>query len=197
MSEQKKKSNPEEVARAKKLAANILGQLEGVLTVKLRELKPQLQELRLCFKKLGKHDRIESCRTWKQFCSDKLHRTDRDVRKLLAEVKAGKNEETQAEAEQSSAASDATKDTCDASGQNASEECESEEEAAGTEEDGKQNEAGAWEEAKSSAKKKVRHFFNPLDSVQAIEGKMNDLLDGLIPCRKFKVTVVEVIGEGV
>jgi hypothetical protein len=31
--------------------------------------------------------------------------------------------------------------------------------------------------------------------VSAIEEKMNDLLEGLIPCRKFKVTVVEVIGE--
>jgi hypothetical protein len=52
-----------------------------------------------------------------------------------------------------------------------------------------------WETAKSAAKKKVRHFFSPLDKVKAIEEKMNDLLEGLIPCRKFVVTVKEVTEE--
>jgi len=184
MSEQKKKPNPEEVARAKKLAADILGQLEGVLTVKLRELKPQLEELRQCFKTLSKGDRIEGCRTWEQFCSDKLHRTDRAVRQLLAN---SKSEDREVRAEESSAASDEAKSTCDASHEAASNLVADDDEPEAVVED--------WENAKSEAKKKVRKFFNNLDSVSAIEEKMNDLLEGLIPCRKFKVTVVEVIVE--
>jgi len=61
----------------------------GALTAKLRELKPQIEELRKDFRKLKGTQEIAGCKTWKQFCKDKLHRTDSAVRKLLA---AGGNE---------------------------------------------------------------------------------------------------------
>jgi hypothetical protein len=112
------KKNNNEITKSKKLAAEILGHLNGVMTKKLRELKPQLQELRLCFTKLGKRNRIEGCRTWAQFCSEKLHRTDRAVRKLLAEVKTGETEETHTGTEESSAACDESKATSEAPAEN-------------------------------------------------------------------------------
>jgi hypothetical protein len=55
-----------------------------VLCVKLIELKPKIEELKSYFKILRGSDRIEGCRTWDQFCDEKLGRTASAVRKMLA-----------------------------------------------------------------------------------------------------------------
>jgi len=62
----------------------------GALTAKLRELKPQIEELRKDFRKLKGTQEIAGCKTWKQFCKERLHRTDSAVRKLLAAGGKGK-----------------------------------------------------------------------------------------------------------
>lgn len=86
--------------RAENLASRILIQLDAAICVKLKELKGDLEELRVHFKKLKGRDRIAGCRTWAEFCENKLHRTDRAVRKMLREQSA---ETQQSRAEQSSA----------------------------------------------------------------------------------------------
>jgi hypothetical protein len=56
----------------------------AALTVKLRDLKPQIEELRGDFRKLKGNQKIAGCKTWTHFCKEKLHRTDSALRKLLA-----------------------------------------------------------------------------------------------------------------
>jgi|ERR1700685_1353855 len=70
--------------KGNELATTILSELNGVVTCKLKELKVPLGELRDIFKHLKGHS-ILGCKTWKEFCEQKLHRTDRAVRMLLAE----------------------------------------------------------------------------------------------------------------
>lgn len=80
------------VEKGKELATTILNDLDGVVSCKLRELKGPLQELREIFSQL-KGRSICDCKTWEQFCKQKLHRTASAVRKLLAEPPAEKAEE--------------------------------------------------------------------------------------------------------
>jgi len=77
------------------LAKKILGELEGVVTLKLRELKDELAELREGFRTLKPKQTISDCKTWDEFCSTRLHRTKRAVNMLLAdEASKSKREET-------------------------------------------------------------------------------------------------------
>ena len=69
--------------QAEELASRILNELEDAVCIKLKELKDDLKILRTHFKNLKRGDSIAGCKTWAQFCSRKLHRTDRAVRKLL------------------------------------------------------------------------------------------------------------------
>jgi hypothetical protein len=75
----------------------------GALTAKLREFKPQIEESRRDFRKLKGNQTIAGCKTWAEFCEKKLHRTDRAVRKMLADPKPSQANEQQSHAEQSSA----------------------------------------------------------------------------------------------
>lgn len=75
------------------LAKKILGELESVVTLKLRELKDELAELRAGFRTLKPKQTISGCKTWDEFCSNKLHRTKRAVNLLLA-AKPDEREET-------------------------------------------------------------------------------------------------------
>lgn len=75
------------------LAKKILGELEGVVTRKLRELKNELAELREGFRTLKPKQTISGCKAWDDFCSSKLHRTKRAVNMLLSE-KPVEREET-------------------------------------------------------------------------------------------------------
>jgi hypothetical protein len=77
--------------KANELADSVIAAM-GVLTVKLRELKPQIQELRTAFGKLKGNQTIARCKTWNQFCKSQLHRTDRAVRMMLAESPERTNE---------------------------------------------------------------------------------------------------------
>jgi hypothetical protein len=70
-----------------KLATRILGELDGVLCVKLKELKPELLILRGYFHAKGKNRNILGCKTWAAFCSEKLHHTKQAVNQMLAEPK--------------------------------------------------------------------------------------------------------------
>jgi len=76
--------------QANELADAVISAVEGTLTAKLREFKPQLEELRKDFRKLKGTQEIAGCKTWKQFCKEKLHRSDSAVRKLLAAGGKGK-----------------------------------------------------------------------------------------------------------
>lgn len=85
---------------AEDLAQRILEQLDSAWCVKLKELKDEIEELLGHFKNLKGKDRIAGCRTWARFCLEKLHRTDRAVRKMLAAANAKAQQNS---AEQSSA----------------------------------------------------------------------------------------------
>jgi hypothetical protein len=75
------------IKQAEALASRILNVLEESLCIKLRELKPQLEELRSHFKELKKSGgRIAGCKTWDEFCTKKLHRTRRAVNTLLSQA---------------------------------------------------------------------------------------------------------------
>ena len=89
--------------RANEQADSVIAAM-GALTVKLRELKPQIEELRRDFGKLKGNQNIAGCKTWKQFCKEKLHRTDRAVRMMLSES-PGRTKEKRTSAEESSAKS--------------------------------------------------------------------------------------------
>jgi len=159
--------NQQELSDNKKheeLAKRILVELDGVMLKKLKELKPELLELRGYFQEKGRSGNILGCETWAAFCSEKLHRSKQAVNQMLAEPKR--------------------KETF-----------HPDEPDAATAEGKSPEPLETWEKAQSEAKKKVRHFFTALASVKDIEGKMNDLLDGLIPCRKFKITVEEIEEE--
>lgn len=142
------------------LANRILAELDGVLLKKLKELKPELLELRGYFQEKGRSGNILGCETWAAFCSEKLHRTKQAVNQMLAESR--RKETFHTEPEPTVNESEAVED---------------------------------WATARDAAKKKIRHQFTLLDSVKDIEDKMNDLLAGVIPCRKFVVTVKEVTEE--
>jgi hypothetical protein len=71
-------------SRAEKLALQVLEELDQAICVKLRQLKPRLEKLRAYFKELRGTEQIAGCKTWKEFCRNKLNRTGRAVRKLLA-----------------------------------------------------------------------------------------------------------------
>jgi hypothetical protein len=74
------------IREAEALATVILNAVDKVLCIKLRDLKPQLEKLRLHFKELKKSGgRIAGCTTWDEFCREKLHRTRRAVNALLSE----------------------------------------------------------------------------------------------------------------
>jgi len=75
--------------KANELADSVIAAM-GALTAKLREFKPQIEELRRDFRKLKGNQEIAGCKTWKHFCKEKLHRTDSAVRKLLAAAGKGK-----------------------------------------------------------------------------------------------------------
>lgn len=75
--------------KANELADSVIAAM-GALTVKLRELKPRIEELRRDFRKLKGNQTIAGCKTWTQFCKEKLHRTDIAVRKVLAAGGNGK-----------------------------------------------------------------------------------------------------------
>ena len=73
---------------AEALASQVLEQIDAIC-IKLRELKPQLEQLRGCFQGLSKSKgTIAGCRTWNEFCTTKLHRTRRAVNGLLSGAKA-------------------------------------------------------------------------------------------------------------
>lgn len=76
------------IEQAEQLASHILKALDESFCLKLRELKPEIEKLRAHFKNLGKSEQIAGCKTWKEFCRVKLHRTDRAVRLLLASNRA-------------------------------------------------------------------------------------------------------------
>jgi hypothetical protein len=164
-----KKSN--DLARAKKLAAIILEQIDGVLCVKLKQLKPEVEELRGHFKKLKAKDRIEGCRTWEQFCSDKLGRTASAVRKMLAVPKseAGKSPADFIDAESSYDAEAAYEP-----GNTNEEEEESRE--AERKQNGKQ---------KSNACKALREFLGNIPD----EGTLTNLLQEMFPDHLITVTI--------
>ena len=67
------------------LAKKILGEVDGVITLKIRELKDELTELREGFRTSKPKQSISGCKTWDKFCTSKLHRTKRAVNLLLAE----------------------------------------------------------------------------------------------------------------
>lgn len=97
-------------SEAENLANRILKQLEHALCVKLKELKEDIKELRSDFNNLKGKETIAGCKSWAEFCQKKLHRTDRAVRKMLADPKPSQAEEQHNPAEQSSASSE-TEDT--------------------------------------------------------------------------------------
>jgi hypothetical protein len=73
--------------QAEKRASHLLAQLNA-LCVKLKELKEEIALLRDDFKNLKGQEKIAGCKTWKEFCQRRLHRTDRAVRKLLGAEKS-------------------------------------------------------------------------------------------------------------
>ena len=77
--------------QAEKRASHVLTQLNAFCT-KLRELKDEIAQLRNDFKNLKEQETIAGCKTWKEFCERKLHRTDRAVRKLLGAEKSSASE---------------------------------------------------------------------------------------------------------
>ena len=76
------------IRQAEALASCILNALDEALCIKLRDLTPQLEELRSHFKELKKYGgRIVGCKTWDEFCRKRLHRTRRAVNMLLCGAK--------------------------------------------------------------------------------------------------------------
>lgn len=65
-----------------KLGKKIADGVDGVLAAKLSEYKDELLEIREGFRLL-KGKQLAGCRTWKQFCEEKLNRTNRSLQKLL------------------------------------------------------------------------------------------------------------------
>jgi hypothetical protein len=80
------------------LAKTILGELDRIVLLKLRELKSELVELREGFRTLKGKQTISGCKTWAEFCANKLHRTKRAVNMLLAEQPDQREETSQSEA---------------------------------------------------------------------------------------------------
>jgi hypothetical protein len=181
--------------QAEELASRILGQLDDALCVKLKELKDDLERLRDEFKDLNGGETIAGCKTWAEFCEKKLHRTDRAVRKMLAGAKSERPMEPQKPAEQSSADANAEQgaldpsETFDLVGETPTDD---EHASVSDSEPGGYKPGVTYVDDLNAAKKKVRHLFSPLDSVDAIERNLNAILEGVIPCRKFKITVEEI-----
>jgi hypothetical protein len=184
--------------RAENLASRILTQRDAAICVKLRDLKSDVLELRGHFKNLKGKATIAGCKTWAEFCEKKLHRTDRAVRKMLAGSKLKQAKEPQGPAEQSSAPS--TESAVLSSDVTDSNKGSDEGSVDVSHIPDKKAQASELERGGISyaddldrAKKKVRHLFSDLESVEEVERKLNQLLEGLIPCRKFIVTVEEVV----
>lgn len=190
----------ESINQAETLANNILRELEDVSTRKLRELKPQLSELRNHFKTLKPKQKISDCRTWDEFCSKRLHRTKRAVNLLLAERPEAKEEQTGRE---ETSHSDAELPfeipeedwTNDPDLVKMARQLDSEPfiPPAPRLKRWQGNGPGIpFAEDLDRTKKKARHLFHVFDSCEDIARKLNQILEGLLPCRKFKVTVEEV-----
>jgi antitoxin component of RelBE/YafQ-DinJ toxin-antitoxin module len=159
------KAQAEKLANAKKLAADILEQLGSVWCVKLRELKPKVKKLKGYFKILRGSDRIEGCRTWEQFCDEKLGRTASAVRKMLAVPKS--------EAGKLPVDSVVAEDTYDAPAENTH----------GASEEEKEDERKKHEKNKSRACKALREFLGSVPD----EDMLTDLLREMFP--DYLVTV--------
>lgn len=143
----------------------------GALTTKLKELLPQIEETREDFRKLKGNQTIAGCKTWKQFCLEKLHRTDSAVRKLLA---AGRKEK-QKPAGNLPADSVAADDACGAPAESTHEASEEE----------KKDEREKDQENKSKACKALREFLGNIPDQNAL----TELLREMFPDYLVTVTI--------
>jgi len=64
--------------------------------VKIKDVIPTILELRSRFRKLPRGSKIADCQTWGEFCVRLLNRTDRAIRKALAEDREPEEKNTTA-----------------------------------------------------------------------------------------------------
>ena len=197
--------NQESLSNCKRnhdLATRILEQLGEAMCIKLKELKPELIELRGYFQEKGRDRNILGCETWASFCAEKLHHTKRAVNMMLAE--SPKWEETSqpepapadAEGDSDAGVKEGNDDSCQptASPLSAGENESNAEIIA-------QNRAADLAERRRAKDeklaRKLKTLFPPLDSVGSLEEKLTAMLQKLMPVRRFKITIEEIAVESV
>jgi hypothetical protein len=84
-------SVPKWLADAEKRAQKLVDEFVP-LCVKLKALKPQIEEVQADFKKIKGSQTILGCRYFKQFCETKLNRKEQTVYEMLGDYRKGKKD---------------------------------------------------------------------------------------------------------
>ena len=166
------------LAEAQARVDRVLAELDQCATRKLRELLPELREIRNDFNALKRGQTISDCRNWAEFCKQKLHRTKQAVNQLLAERKETFHQTEQTEEQDEEETWDGADPASEIS-------------------DDPSTEDEATDEATDldRVNKKIRHFFRPFEEPEDIAKTLNEILVHQYPSRRFIVTVEEVFTE--
>jgi len=190
------------------LAKKILGGIEDVITLKLRELKDDLLKLREGFQEKKAHQKIAGCKSWDEFCKTKLHRTKRAVNLLLAGKPQVKKEQKSREETSHRKPVDQQVGSIEAAPikedwpalpeEEGEPDPDSVREAMACNPDAapksrhKSGPGISFEEDLERVRDKARHIFHKTDNPEEIARTFAKLLQLLYPHRRFKIAIEEI-----